>query len=203
MEIMKEKDMEQIIIQGLEYESIEKKKAEERKALTRKHGLKPEDAKYIQSTTGQTRDIVAKKLGISGRQWERMKFVYQHKGNVLNEKYENWRTGKISTSKLYKELNEDIRYNETIDKILVVLDQMQWDIYNYKGSHAIRNLKRNITSSLYTCGEKTKNDVYAHLDEFIEYNQEILNKHCDEIEMMKKRMLELKKKLCNKTHTNK
>ena len=64
---MEEKDLEQVVLQGLEIESIEKDKAAERKALTRKYGLKPEDAKYSQDTQGQTRDIVAELLGISGK----------------------------------------------------------------------------------------------------------------------------------------
>ena len=76
---MKDKDLEQIVLQGLQYEAIEKEKSAERKALTRKNGLKAEDAKYNDGSTGQTRDIVAEKLGISGRHWERMKFIYQHR----------------------------------------------------------------------------------------------------------------------------
>lgn len=90
---MEERDLEKIVLQGLEYEATEKEKAAERKALTRKHGLKPEDTKYSQSTQGQTRDIVAKKLGISGKHWERMKFIYQHKECLLEEEYEQWRGG--------------------------------------------------------------------------------------------------------------
>lgn len=200
--IMKEKDIEKIVIQGLEYESIEKEKASERKALTRKHGLKPEDAKYVQSTTGQTRDIVAEKLGISGRQWERMRFIYQHRDCILSEEYENWRTGKISTSKLYKELSEDIRYNETVDEMIDILVQMQWNIYSYEGSDAIKDLKQNLMSSLYTCREKTKNEVLVYFDKLIEYNQRILNKHYDDIGMMKVRLLDLKQKLQNRTHND-
>ena len=59
--LMEEKDLEKIAIKGLEYEKIEKKKAAERKALTRKNGLNPEEAKYPDNPKGQTRDIVAAK----------------------------------------------------------------------------------------------------------------------------------------------
>ena len=154
---MIERDLEQMVLEGLEYESIEKEKAAERKALTRKHGLKPEDAKYIQEIQGQTRDIVAKKLGISGRHWERMRFIYQHKDCLLQEEYENWRMGKTSTSKLYKELSEDIRFNDTLDKMIDILDRMQWDILDYEDSYTIKDLKRNLLSTLFGCKEKTKN----------------------------------------------
>ena len=199
---MIERDLEQMVLEGLEYESIEKEKAAERKALTRKHGLKPEDAKYIQEIQGQTRDIVAKKLGISGRHWERMRFIYQHKDCLLQEEYENWRMGKTSTSKLYKELSEDIRFNDTLDKMIDILDRMQWDILDYEDSYTIKYLKRNLLSTLFGCKEKTKNEVIGHFDKLIEYNQEILNKRYNEIRMMKVRTLYLKQKLQNRTHND-
>ncbi len=199
---MIERDLEQMVLEGLEYESIEKEKAAERKALTRKHGLKPEDAKYIQEIQGQTRDIVAKKLGISGRHWERMRFIYQHKDCLLQEEYENWRMGKTSTSKLYKELSEDIRFNDTLDKMIDILDRMQWDILDYEDSYTIKDLKRNLLSTLFGCKEKTKNEVIGHFDKLIEYNQEILNKRYNEIRMMKVRTLDLKQKLQNRTHND-
>jgi len=199
---MIERDLEQMVLEGLEYESIEKEKAAERKALTRKHRLKPEDAKYIQEIQGQTRDIVAKKLGISGRHWERMRFIYQHKDCLLQEEYENWRMGKTSTSKLYKELSEDIRFNDTLDKMIDILDRMQWDILDYEDSYTIKDLKRNLLSTLFGCKEKTKNEVIGHFDKLIEYNQEILNKRYNEIRMMKVRTLDLKQKLQNRTHND-
>lgn len=199
---MIERDLEQMVLEGLEYESIEKEKAAERKALTRKHGLKPEDAKYIQEIQGQTRDIVAKKLGISGRHWERMRFIYQHKDCLLQEEYENWRMGKTSTSKLYKELSEDIRFNDTLDKMIDILDRMQWDILDYEDSYTIKDLKSNLLSTLFGCKEKTKNEVIGHFDKLIEYNQEILNKRYNEIRMMKVRTLDLKQKLQNRTHND-
>lgn len=199
---MIERDLEQMVLEGLEYESIEKEKAAERKALTRKHGLKPEEAKYIQEIQGQTRDIVAKKLGISGRHWERMRFIYQHKDCLLQEEYENWRMGKTSTSKLYKELSEDIRFNDTLDKMIDILDRMQWDILDYEDSYTIKDLKRNLLSTLFGCKEKTKNEVIGHFDKLIEYNQEILNKRYNEIRMMKVRTLDLKQKLQNRTHND-
>lgn len=197
---MKEKDLEKLVLRGLEYESIEKEKAAERKALTRKHGLKPEEAKYVQSVTGQTRDIVAGKLGVSGRQWERMRFIYQHRDCLLDEKYENWKIGKISTSKLYKELGKDIRFNAIIDKIIDVLEQMLWDIYKYEKSNTIRDIKQNVMRSIYNCKKETKTEVLAYFDELIEYNQKILDKHYDEIIMIKLNALDLKQKLQNKTH---
>ena len=86
----KQTQLESLISDGLKYEVIEKRKAAERKALTRKNGLKIEDAKYLDGTKGQTRDIVAKKLGISGKHWDRIKYIYQHKELIDEQKYNNW-----------------------------------------------------------------------------------------------------------------
>ena len=119
---MEEKDLERLVLQGLEIESVEKEKASERKALTRKHGLKLEDAKYSQGTQGQTRDIVGEQLGISGRQWERIRFIYQHRDCLSEDEYNNWREGKLSTSKLYKKISEDLRYDDILDRITDMFD---------------------------------------------------------------------------------
>ncbi|MCB6422511.1 hypothetical protein [[Clostridium] scindens] len=131
-----------------------------------------------------------------------MRFIYQHKDCLLQEEYENWRMGKTSTSKLYKELSEDIRFNDTLDKMIDILDRMQWDILDYEDSYTIKDLKRNLLSTLFGCKEKTKNEVIGHFDKLIEYNQEILNKRYNEIRMMKVRTLDLKQKLQNRTHND-
>lgn len=199
---MKEKDLEKIVIQGLKYESIEKEKASERKALTRKHGLKPEDAKYVQSTIGQTRDIVAEKLGISGRQWERMRFIYRHRDCLSDEEYENWRTGKISTSKIYKELNDELRYNDILDKMLNILEDMQWESINYEKSYVHIDISRDLQSALFGCRDKTKEEVQSCFVRLKQYNTKFLNRRYNEISVMKSDLIDLKRKLKMKTHND-
>ena len=115
---MEEKDLEQVVLLGLEIESIEKEKASERKALTRKNGLKSEDAKYSQVNQGQTRDIVAKKLGISGKHWERMKYIYINRNQCIEQEYRDWREGRLATSSLYEKIRKEQDITSDIDKIL-------------------------------------------------------------------------------------
>lgn len=160
---MEEKDLEQIVLQGLEIESIEKEKASERKALTRKYGLKPEDAKYSQGTQGQTRDIVAEKLGISGRHWERMKYVYFHKEDLTEEEYNNWRIGKISTSKLYTQLSKSFKYTEVLDSVIDTIYDMEETIRKYNISYADTNIKHILDGALYSYKghEQEKNNIYT------------------------------------------
>ena len=157
------KDLEQVVLQGLEYEKIEKEKAAERKALTRKNGLKPEDAKCLQETTGQTRDIVADKLGVSGKHWERMKYVYYHKDDLTKEEYNNWRIGKISTSKLYNQLSKSLKYTGVLDSVIDTIYDMEETIRKYDISYADTNIKHILDSALYSYKghEQEKKDIYT------------------------------------------
>ena len=157
---MEEKDLEQVVIQGLKYEAVEKEKAAERKALTRKYGLKLEDAKYSQDTQGQTRDIVAEKLGISGKHWERMKYVYYHKEYLTEEEYSNWRIGKNSTSKLYNQLSKSFKYIEVLDYIVDRIYDLEEAIRKYNISHADINIKNILDSALLTYKGQAKDDIY-------------------------------------------
>lgn len=199
---MKEKDLEQIVLQGLEIESIEKEKASERKALTRKYGLKPEDAKYTQSRQGQTRDIVAEKLGISGRHWERMKFIYHHKDYLSEDEYNNWRAGKFSTSKLYKEISEDLRYDGILNRMLEILDTMQWEAIGYENSKVHMDIQHSLDSAMFGCRDKTKADIQNCFDRLKRYNTKYLNSRFNNITDMKMEISDLKYKLKFKTHND-
>ena len=200
---MKDKDLEQIVLQGLQYEAIEKEKAAERKALTRKNGLKPEDAKFADGSTGQTRDIVAEKIGVSGKHWERMKFIYQHRACLDGEEYENWRIGKLSTSKLYKEIIENLRYNDILDRMNKLLTDMQFDVIDYESSYILIEIQRELVVALFNCRPKTKQDVMNSFDKLINLNKDFLDRRYDELSKMKLEVAELKRKLKSKTHNDK
>ena len=160
---MDEKDLERIVLQGLKYEAIEKEKAAERKALTRKYGLKPEEAKYSQDTTGQTRDIVAEKLGISGKQWERMKYIYQHKRYLSKQEYLCWRTGKVSTSQIYNRINRIIKSEKQISKINRRFEKIfKGNLYFPDKDKRIYDFKKNL--SLYNYPDRIKREIFEALE---------------------------------------
>ncbi len=169
---MSEKDLEQIVLQGLKYEATEKEKAAERKALTRKHGLKPEDAKYTQGTQGQTRDIVAKQLGVSGKHWEHMKFVYLHKEDLSDDEYQDWKTGNITTSKLYNQLCKVYKYTEVIDSIIETMKQLEDDILKYEKSYTDVDFKNKLASTIYNYKEETKKSLNDSFQKVIEEKQD-------------------------------
>lgn len=205
---MNEKDLEQMVLKGLEYESIEKEKAAERKALTRKYGLKPEDTKYIQSTQGQTRDIVAKKLGISGRHWDRMKYIYQHREQFENQEYQDWRIGKESTSKLYNKLNGEIKALKDFDKIIDKIDTMQMHTFRFfvfDGFRRLESKEEDLEDALYRykCPEGLKKEVRATIESAKNISKNFVGKQNDELLKLKSEVEELKKKIERSLQNNK
>lgn len=203
---MEERDLERIVLQGLEYEAIEKEKAAERKALTRKHGLKPEDAKYSQNTTGQTRDIVAEKLGVSGRQWERMKYIYRHKDQYEEQQYQEWRTGKLSTSTLYNRLNREIKAIEDFNRIIDKIDAMQMYTFrfvHFDGFRGLQGMEENLEDALYKYPENVKKIVHKTLSHSKEIAIRFIGKQNDELLDLKIEIEELKKKIEQSLQNNK
>lgn len=91
---------EERIALARELERIETQKAEERilSGVSNPRENFPE---------GRARDIVAAKLGIgSGRQYEKEKFIVDHKDELTDEIYEQWKIGAYSTGKAYSEIKK-------------------------------------------------------------------------------------------------
>lgn len=195
---MEEKDLEQVVLQGLEYESIEKDKAAERKALTRKYGLKPEDAKYSQDTQGQTRDIVAKKLGISGKHWERMKYVYYHKDDLTEEEYNNWRIGKNSTSKLYNQLSKSLKYTDVLDSVIDAIYDMEETIRKYNISYADINIKNILDRELYSYKGQGKDNIYSGVGKILKEKYSFTEKQKWELIQIRMELQKLRENIKNR-----
>lgn len=195
---MEEKDLEQIVLQGLEIESIEKDKAAERKALTRKYGLKPEDAKYSQDTQGQTRDIVAEKLGISGKHWERMKYIYYHKDDLTEEEYDNWKIGKISTSKLYTQLSKSLKYTEVLDFVIDAIYDMEETIRKYNISYADINIKNILDRELYFYKGQEKDNIYSGVDKILKEKYSFIEKQKWELIQIRMELQKLSENIKNR-----
>lgn len=155
-------NMEQTAIQGLELEAIEKVKSAERKALTRKNGLKQEDAKYIDGITGQTRDIVAKKLNMSGKHWDRIKYIYKHKEECNQQEYEAWNNGHMSTSKLYLKLKNSESALKEADDLINTLIEFDSSLIKY-----MRKLELQLKDKLYNYPQLQER-IYPLIEEFKE-----------------------------------
>lgn len=195
---MEEKDLEQVVLQGLEIESIEKDKAAERKALTRKYGLKPEEAKYSQDTQGQTRDIVAEKLGISGKHWERMKYVYYHKDDLTEEEYNNWRIGKNSTSKLYNQLSKSLKYTDVLDSVIDAIYDMEETIRKYNISYADINIKNILDRELYSYKGQGKDNIYSGVGKILKEKYSFTEKQKWELIQIRMELQKLRENIKNR-----
>ena len=96
---------EELVNAGISLERIEKIKAEERmKAGKADPELNLSQGKKDRAP--QVRDIVATKLGISATQYERMKFIVQHKDEIPKDDYEDWNNRRISTNKMFTDLKK-------------------------------------------------------------------------------------------------
>lgn len=182
--IMEEKDLEEIVLEGLRIETIEKEKAAERKSLTRKNGLKLEDAKYTQDSSGQTRDIVASYLNMSGKQWDRMKYIYRFKDIISEETYMSWRKGKISTSKLYNDIRHIMEYDREMEDVLKVLNDVMRSIYIHNKSDFYRNMKKEILYELRIINnDRAKNNVCTYFDKLNNDNNDLFLEIFDKISL--------------------
>ena len=196
--IMEEKDLEEIVLEGLRIEAIEKEKAAERKSLTRKNGLKPDDAKYTQDSSGQTRDIVASHLNMSGKQWDRMKYIYRFKDIISEETYTSWCKGKISTSKLYNEIRQDIAYSSVLGNISKLLSEIQRDVRRHERSRIYQDIKSELLYDMRIINnDKSKNKICSHLDELEIDNKCFMSETYDKISIVQHQIDKLMKKTKN------
>lgn len=104
-EFRKNFTMEEVVNVGLELERIEKIKAEEARLSNLKQNS-TEVENLPPRESGKTRDIVAKKLGMSGKQYEHCKFIVEHKDLVSEEAYSAWNNREDSTHKIYSAIKE-------------------------------------------------------------------------------------------------
>lgn len=107
---------EEIISAGISIERIEKIKATERKEAGQFGSTVGENFPVPSDDVGRARDIVGKKLGMSGKQYERDKSIVAHKDLLPPGMYDDWNTRAISTNKIYTLLTECLAEKEQIAK---------------------------------------------------------------------------------------
>lgn len=91
---------EEAIDAGRRLERIERAKAEERmKSGKPCPEVKNPQGKKIRNP--QTRDIVAKKLGMCGKQYEREKDILENRDLLSDEEFDEWNLREVSTNKTY------------------------------------------------------------------------------------------------------
>ena len=111
---------EELINAGIELERIEKVKALER------HGMRTDLMENLPPSykPGKTRDIVAARLGMSGKQYEREKFILEYRTALSEGEFEDWNNRTISTNKAYVKIKRELNEVKTQPKPKKIIEEV-------------------------------------------------------------------------------
>jgi len=177
---------EEVVDAGIRMERILSVEAEETSLANLKQNSTEVKIFTPRKGTGKTRDIVAKRLGMSGVQYERMKYIVDNKDVLPEGDYINWNTGVISTNKAYglikKELEPklpvpkapkdeslEVVQKQLADAMLKIADlqdendQLKTDILTFNNAAYMERNKKSVyaatgdTDQIYDLGFKVRN----------------------------------------------
>lgn len=194
----KDFNREEIVDAGVQMERIESIKAEERRISTQNNNaaksVKAEVENFPHQEVGKTRDIVAHRLGISGKQYERMKFIVEHKTDLSEGEYTDWNTGVISTNKAYgfikKELEPKLQAkkntdsannNDELQALRVTIETQQSIIDDLQAALAAENPDYFAQKSRADKAEDRVIELQNEVD-FLRFKNEKANQRLDENE---------------------
>lgn len=194
----KDFNREEIVDAGIQMERIESIKAEERRISTQNNNaaksVKAEVENFPHQEVGKTRDIVARRLGISGKQYERMKFIVEHKTDLSEGEYTDWNTGVISTNKAYgfikKELEpklpakkntDSANNNDELQALRVTIETQQSIIDDLQAALAAENPDYFAQKSRADKAEDRVIELQNEVD-FLRFKNEKANQRLDENE---------------------
>ena len=182
----KDFNREEVVDVGIRLERILSVEAEETSLANLKQNSTEVKNFTPRKETGKTRDIVAKRLGMSGVQYERMKYIVDNKDALPEGDYLNWNTGVISTNKAYglikKELEPklpapkapkdeslEVVQKQLADAMLKIADlqdendQLKTDISTFNNAAYMERNKKSVyaatgdTDQIYDLGFKVRN----------------------------------------------
>ena len=190
----KDFNREEIVDTGIRLERMESVKARERQA-TSTGGSDPQlRVNLPQAENGRVRDIVAKYLGISGSQYERMKFVVEHKADLSEGQYADWNTGVISTNKAYGLIKKELEpklpaknnsasadNNDELQALRVTIETQQSIIDDLQAALATENPDYFAQKSRADKAEDRVIELQNEVD-FLRFKNEKANQRLDENE---------------------
>lgn len=190
----KDFNREEIVDTGIRLERLESVKARERQA-TSTGGSDPQlRVNLPQAENGRVRDIIAKYLGISGSQYERMKFVVEHKADLSEGQYADWNTGVISTNKAYGLIKKELEpklpakknsasadNNDELQSLRVTIETQQSIIADLQAALAAENPDYFAQKSRADKAEDRVIELQNEVD-FLRFKNEKANQRLDENE---------------------
>lgn len=194
----KDFNMEEVVDTGIRLERIESIKAEERRISTQNNNAaklaKAEVENFPHQEVGKTRDIVARRLGISGKQYERMKFIVEHSADLSEGQYADWNTGVISTNKAYGLIKKELEpklpakknsasadNNDELQALRVTIETQQSIIDDLQAALAAENPDYFAQKSRADKAEDRVIELQNEVD-FLRFKNEKANQRLDENE---------------------
>lgn len=92
---------EEEVLGGMELEQIETVKAQERMNNSGNQYTERGTENFPWGKKGEVRNIIGNLLGVSGKQYERMKYILSNKEELSPEEFADWNNRRISTNKAF------------------------------------------------------------------------------------------------------
>lgn len=142
----------------------------------------------------KTRDAVAEKLGIgSGKQYEKEKFIVDHRESLTPEDFADWDEGKLSTNKAFRKIKEE---KELLEEQVKKLELSNQNMQNYKKlTKMIPELEELVDTGVVTSStalaimknlsEEKQEKLISSLDTTKKITRNQMQKYIDEIKELK------------------
>lgn len=176
---------EELVNAGIELERIESIKADERM----KSGKA--DPTKNSSEGGETRQIVAKKIGISFDTYRKNKYIVEHKDLLSPGEYADWNNRLISTNKAYNIIKKQLE-NPTQEETQKKLEDYSKKINKLKNENKTLTARLNAPVTIEQLSADEIDGIKAAIAEFNDNNEAKLN---EAINSAHKTVDELKKQV--------
>lgn len=160
--------MEELVNAGIELERIESIKADERM----KSGKA--DPTKNSSEGGETRQIVAKKIGISFDTYRKNKYIVEHKDLLSPGEYADWNNRLISTNKAYNIIKKQLE-NPTQEETQKKLEDYSKKINKLKNENKTLTARLNAPVTIEQLDADEIDGIKAAIAEFNNNNEVKLN----------------------------
>ena len=127
-----------------------------------------------------------------------MKYIYYHKDDLTEEEYDNWKIGKISTSKLYTQLSKSLKYTEVLDLVIDAIYDMEETIRKYNISYADINIKNILDRELYSYKGQGKDNIYSGVGKILKEKYSFTEKQKWELIQIRMELQKLRENIKNK-----
>jgi len=158
--------MEELVNAGIELERIESIKADERM----KSGKA--DPTKNSSEGGETRQIVAKKIGISFDTYRKNKYIVEHKDLLSPGEYADWNNRLISTNKAYNIIKKQLE-NPTQEETQKKLEDYSKKINKLKNENKTLAARLNAPVTIEQLDADEIDGIKAAIAEFNNNNNEV------------------------------